>query len=154
MRINKRWLSALLFASLGVTALFGSFSAMAERDIKTIKKHVVVLDPGHGGGEAGAWGTFGNQTYKEELLNWKISNYTMEELAKRGDIEVHLTRKSGQSMGLRERVLAAKAYNADLLVSQHINASDSPTPHGCSVMISKEPTVRRWQRRRRYSAVL
>ncbi|MDO4338116.1 MAG: N-acetylmuramoyl-L-alanine amidase [Eubacteriales bacterium] len=137
MKKMKRLGCALLAAAIGFTAVWGSAPALAGDTVRTLKKHVVVLDPGHGGGEAGARATHNGVTYKEEEINWKISNYTLQELAKHTEIEVHLTRTYNQRMGLRERVQVAKNYDADLLVSQHINASESPQPHGASVMISK-----------------
>lgn len=42
-----------------------------------------------------------------------------------------------EQKGLSERVMIAKQYHADLLVSQHINDSESSSPNGASVMISK-----------------
>lgn len=137
MKRKRRGISLILAAALTVTSVLGGMQTAAQRELRAIKKHVVVLDPGHGGGETGAWATYNGVTYKEEEINWKISNYTMQELQKRGDIEVHLTRAYSQSLGLRARVQAADSYNADLLVSQHINSVDSPLAKGASVMISK-----------------
>jgi glucan-binding repeat-containing protein len=96
------------------------------------------LQSAHGGGESGAWGTHGGVTYKEEIINWKISNYTKQALAQYGNIKVYLTRTSqSQYMSLAGRVDRAAALGADLLVSQHINSSESASPKGSSVMISK-----------------
>lgn len=134
---KKKWLCILLCTALGMTALLGGFPAFGERKVSNSKRPVVVLDPGHGGGEAGAWAKHNGITYKEEEINWKISNYTMQELQKAGNIEVHLTRSYHQRMGLRARVEVAKSLGADLLVSQHINSSPSASPRGASVMISR-----------------
>lgn len=134
---KKKWLCIFLCTALGMTALLGGFPAFGERKVSNSKRPVVVLDPGHGGGEAGAWAKHNGITYKEEEINWKISNYTMQELQKAGNIEVHLTRSYHQRMGLRDRVEVAKSLEADLLVSQHINSSPSASPRGASVMISR-----------------
>ncbi len=134
---KKKWLCIFLCTALGMTALLGGFPAFGERKVSNSKRPVVVLDPGHGGGEAGAWAKHNGITYKEEEINWKISNYTMQELQKAGNIEVHLTRSYHQRMGLRARVEVAKSLEADLLVSQHINSSPSASPRGASVMISR-----------------
>lgn len=134
---KKKWLCIFLCTALGMTALLGGFPAFGERKVSNSKRPVVVLDPGHGGGEAGAWAKHNGITYKEEEINWKISNYTMQELQKAGNIEVHLTRSYRQRMGLRDRVEVAKNLEADLLVSQHINSSPSASPRGASVMISR-----------------
>ncbi|MDO4272811.1 MAG: N-acetylmuramoyl-L-alanine amidase [Eubacteriales bacterium] len=137
MKKKKIWTCIFLAAVMAVTGISGTLQTMAQKDTRAVKKHVVVLDPGHGGGETGARATYNGVTYKEEEINWKISNYTMQELAKQSDIEVHLTRTYTQSMGLRARVQTAKNYGADILVSQHINSVDSPSAKGASVMISK-----------------
>ena len=100
------------------------------------EKKIVVLDPGHGGREAGSYAVHNGHVYKEEDINWKISCYTMQELQKYPDIEVHLTRTKNETKGLVSRVLTAKSYGADLLVSQHINDGGSPYPRGASVLIS------------------
>lgn len=134
---KKKWLCIFLCTALGMTALLGGFPAFGEKKVSNSKRPVVVLDPGHGGGEAGAWAKHNGITYKEEEINWKISNYTMQELQKAGNIEVHLTRSYHQRMGLRARVEVAKSLGADLLVSQHINSSPSVSPRGASVMISR-----------------
>lgn len=134
---KKKWLCILLCTVLGITALLGGFQTFGKTKVENVKRPVVVLDPGHGGTEGGAWATHGGITYKEEEINWKISNYTMQELQKDGSVEVHLTKTYNQRMGLKERVEKAKKLEADLLVSQHINYSSSPSVRGASVLISK-----------------
>ena len=53
------------------------------------------------------------------------------------NIDVYLTKSQNETKGLSERVMVAKQYHADLLVSQHINDSESSSPNGASVMISR-----------------
>lgn len=136
MKKKKVWLSVLLSLAILITGALNSVTAHAEEETFT-KKKVVVLDPGHGGREAGAYAVHNGYAYREEVINWKISCYTMEELQKYPDIEVHLTRTKNQTMGLVSRVLTAKSYGADLLVSQHVNDGGSPYPRGASVLISR-----------------
>lgn len=145
---RKGWRGICAAAAIALAAMFsltGGVSAQAAGETK-----VVVLDPGHGGGETGAWGTHGGVTYKEEIINWKISNYTKAALEKYANIDVYLTRTSqSQYMTLANRVDRAAALGADLLVSQHINSSESASPHGASVMISKgtwRPEIARKER--------
>ncbi len=131
--MNRKTLRKLLVAFLFLTGgLFGLPCQEAPAAVQT-----VVLDPGHGGGETGAWGTYGGVTYKEEEINWKISNYTMQALAEYSGVKVYLTRSQNQYMGVSARAERAAALGADLLVSQHINSATSSTAHGASVMISK-----------------
>ena len=137
MKKGKKILSILLAASVGVTGLIGSSTVYGAQKTETKQKYVVVLDPGHGGNESGAYAVHNGKVYREEEINWKISNYTMQALRKSQDIEVHLTKTQNETLSLYSRVMAAKQYKADLLVSQHINDSESSSPNGASVMISR-----------------
>ena len=109
---------------------------MAATTTATTSKYVVVLDPGHGGNESGAGAVHNGKVYKEEEINWKIANYTMQALSQSSDIEVHLTKTKKQTVSLMKRVTTAKNYGADLLVSQHINDSDSSYSRGACVLVS------------------
>lgn len=92
---------------------------------------VIVLDPGHGGNEAGATRSWDGKTYKEEVINQKIANYCKAELETYEGVKVYMTRTSvSQGSQDREtRLNIAKAKKADALVSLHINstAADSQT---------------------------
>ena len=128
----------LLTLSIVMTGIWGSYTASAEAEIETFtKKNVVVLDPGHGGADSGSYEVHKGHVYKESVINWKIACYTMEELKKYPDIEVYMTRTKNQNKGLVSRVLTAKSYGADLLVSQHVNSTESRYVKGASVLISK-----------------
>lgn len=52
----------------------------------------MVLDPGHGGNEAGANRTWNGVLYEEKVINLKISKYTAQELEKYAGVTVYLTR--------------------------------------------------------------
>lgn len=126
---------------LGILICMAGFFSLMHADLvkaaSSSDKYVIVLDPGHGGAEAGAGATFNGITYNEEEITWKLANYVKEELAKCPNIEVHLTRDIYYyKMGLSERVQVGYEYNADLLVSLHIDSSDSPAPSGGSLLIS------------------
>lgn len=103
----------------------------------TTAKHVIVLDPGHSGTSVGASSVINGVTYKEEVITWKIAGYIQQELAKYPNIEVHLTRSAfSPNNSLVDRVQVAANYEADLLVSLHIDSSDSSSPKGASLLIS------------------
>ena len=128
----------LLTLSIVMTGIWGSYTASAEAETETFtKKNVVVLDPGHGGADSGSYEVHKGHVYNESVINWKIACYTMEELKKYPDIEVYMTRTKNQNKGLVSRVLTAKSYGADLLVSQHVNSTESRYVKGASVLISK-----------------
>lgn len=138
MKKQKRWLCGALAMIIAFCALPGTNIQKTEA---ASKNYVVVLDPGHGGGETGAWGTHTingkRTTYKEEEINWKISQYTKQALSNYSNIKVYLTRTEKQYMSITGRVSMASLLDADLLVSQHINSVGSSSARGASVMISK-----------------
>ncbi len=89
------------------------------------KDVVIVLDPGHGGTEAGARRTWNGYTYREEIITLKIAEYAKQELEKYEGVKVYLTRSSnvGPAMDRATRVNIAKKKKADALVSLHINST-------------------------------
>jgi glucan-binding YG repeat protein len=100
-------------------------------------KYVIVLDPGHSGTSTGASATFNGVTYKEEVITWKLAAYIKQELAKYPNIEVYLTRNAfTPDNSIANRVTVAKNYGADLLVSLHLDSSDSSSAKGASLLIS------------------
>ncbi len=99
---------------------------------------VVVLDPGHGGSDGGAYRTWNSVTYMEKEITLKISKYTKQELEKYAGVKVYLTRNSDVAVGLQERVDYAASVGATVLVSQHINSTleTQTTATGAEVMVS------------------
>lgn len=132
----KKICSLVLAATIAISSIGSGVTAMAATTTATTSKYVVVLDPGHGGNESGAGAVHNGKVYKEEEINWKIANYTMQALSQSSDIEVHLTKTKNQTVSLMKRVTTAKNYGADLLVSQHINDSDSSYSRGACVLVS------------------
>lgn len=135
MRKLKRGLCAALALAVAFTGL--PLTPAKNVQAATEQQYVVVLDPGHGGGEAGARGYHSGVTYREEELNWKITQYTKQALSAYSNIKVYLTRDYDDYLSVSGRVDKAYIYDADLLVSQHCNASTSSSPNGASVMISR-----------------
>ncbi|HEY2445430.1 MAG TPA: N-acetylmuramoyl-L-alanine amidase [Rhizomicrobium sp.] len=92
-------------------------------------RRVVVLDPGHGGIDAGASGVDGviekDLVLDEALRLRKI-------LRKRG-YSVHLTRDGDVYVPLAERVNMARALHADLFVSLHADSNPDPDVYGASI---------------------
>ncbi len=82
------------------------------------KKRTIVIDPGHGGKDAGAVGK--NKRY-EKVVVFKVSKYLHDILKQRG-YEVYLTRKSDTFVDLKNRTSLSNDKNADIFVSIHTNA--------------------------------
>jgi N-acetylmuramoyl-L-alanine amidase len=80
----------------------------------------IVIDPGHGGHDAGAVGPSGLQEKELALdIARRVAALLQEELG----VRVVLTRARDQFVGLRERTALANRERADLFVSIHVNAA-------------------------------
>jgi N-acetylmuramoyl-L-alanine amidase len=90
----------------------------------------VVLDPGHGGSNAGASGN----GLREKTLTFTLSNQVADRLKAKG-IEVQLTRTGDVTRTLRQRVDVATRANADVFVSIHANASPTRTQRGFETFV-------------------
>ncbi len=100
-------------------------------DVKSAKSNIgenqhaksvrrIVIDPGHGGNDAGAIGKDG---LREKDVTLDIANRAGSLLARELQIEVMLTRDSDTYIPLEIRSARANAFGADLFLSIHCNAS-------------------------------
>ncbi len=80
----------------------------------------IVIDPGHGGHDAGAIGVRG--TYEKDI-NLKVAKLLAERLSKEKNLRVILTRNSDEFIPLAGRTEIANDARADLFVSIHCNSS-------------------------------
>lgn len=87
----------------------------------------VVLDPGHGGYDAGAIGRGG---LEEKYVTLDVARRVRTILMERYSIPVLLTRDSDEFVPLGRRTAYANAKNASAFVSLHVNASPSHEAHG------------------------
>ena len=97
---------------------------------KALSGLLVVLDPGHGGSDAGATGLSGSAY--ESRMNFALAVATKNELEKRG-AKVLMTRTDDSDITLEERKTFARKNNAELFVSIHCNASVNTSKYGTSV---------------------
>jgi N-acetylmuramoyl-L-alanine amidase len=97
-------------------------------------RRVVVLDPGHGGIDAGTTGVDGS---KEKDIVLDEARRLAKVLKRRGYI-VHLTRDNDIYIPLRERVSIARSYNADLFISLHADSNPNARVAGASVYTLSE----------------
>jgi N-acetylmuramoyl-L-alanine amidase len=85
---------------------------------------VVVIDPGHGGGDPGAVGINGLQ---EKVIVLSVGSQVAEQLRRRG-INAVLTRSNDQEIDLAPRVATAEGARADIFVSIHANSISLSRP--------------------------
>jgi N-acetylmuramoyl-L-alanine amidase len=86
----------------------------------------IVIDPGHGGRDPGAQGP----GYTEAALSLDIALRLEKLLAKEQGVEVVLTRRTDEYVGLQERTAIANREGADLFLSIHANASRNRSARG------------------------
>jgi N-acetylmuramoyl-L-alanine amidase len=86
----------------------------------------IVIDPGHGGHDPGAKG--GGTSEAELVLD--VSLRLAQLLQKVPGLEVVLTRKTDDYVSLQERTAIANRESADLFLSIHANANNSPQAQG------------------------
>ena len=92
---------------------------------------VVVLDPGHGGEDAGARGRHG---VEEKRVVLDVAKRVRIQLANAG-LKVYLTRETDRYIDLDERSLKAARWGADVFVSIHLNSAPSSAPKGLETYV-------------------
>lgn len=93
-------------------------------------RHVVVLDPGHGGADPGAV----HNDLLEKTLTLRAAIAVEKALrARASEVEVVLTRDGDERLSLRERYRTAEARGADVFISLHANAAPVRGAQGSEV---------------------
>lgn len=138
----KALLMAVVFSAASCSAVWAEEEtgpAFAPPVVKTqtpeigpgIKKQssnfVVVLDPGHGktdGHYSGCSFEFNGVTYYEDEITMKIASYTKQYLEQFPEYTVYLTKDTAETtVPLEQRAAFAASVQADLFVSQHVDAA-------------------------------
>ncbi|WP_286815572.1 N-acetylmuramoyl-L-alanine amidase [Marinobacter sp. UBA3607] len=91
---------------------------------------IVVIDAGHGGEDPGAIGPRGT---REKDVVLRMAKTLADLVNKQPGFTAKLTRTGDYYIGLRNRTVLARKYNADLFVSVHADAFRTPQPIGASV---------------------
>lgn len=81
-------------------------------------KHLVVIDPAHGGDDAGVIGV---DKVAEKDLTLAIALALVKELSSSGNLEVVLTRNSDQTLSVAERRKNVEKIKPELILSLHVN---------------------------------
>src|SRR6185437_9225679 len=99
------------------------------------RRHVVVLDAGHGGIDPGTIGVSG---VYEKLITFDTTKRLAHELERSRRYKVVLTRKGDEFIPLHERVARARAANGELFLSIHADSLPDPDMRGASVFTLSE----------------
>jgi N-acetylmuramoyl-L-alanine amidase len=117
-----------------VVLLSGSSNLKADEldDDPTLRTlRTIVLDPGHGGSNDGAFGVAG---IFERFLTLETAFELRRELGRQlPDLNVILTREGDFDIGLSERTHVANLHDADLFISIHYNAAENLHAQGIEV---------------------
>jgi N-acetylmuramoyl-L-alanine amidase len=97
---------------------------------------IVVLDPGHGGIDAGTVSPHTGMPEKQVVL--EFARLLEKKLAETGRYQVFLTRTDDTFVPLGDRVKFARAHHADLLVSIHADAELDRSVRGSTVFTRSE----------------
>ena len=92
---------------------------------------VIVIDPGHGGDNLGA--LYDGFIEKDMTLN--VALKMQERLEQYEGVEVYLTRETDVDLSLEDRILFAKAKNADYFICLHFNMSIHHFLYGAEVWV-------------------
>ncbi|WP_314243631.1 N-acetylmuramoyl-L-alanine amidase [Empedobacter tilapiae] len=112
-----------------ITSLFAT-STMFAQTAKTF-----VIDAGHGGFDKGSNnGNIVESEYSLELAQ------KIQQLAKKKNINVILTRDRNDNLDLQSRVNKMHELNPELVISLHLNSSSNKELKGSEVFINKDNT--------------
>lgn len=107
----------------------GVFILSSSSTAKENKEFVVVVDPGHGGKDAGY--------LNEKDINLEIANQLLE-LSESSNIKVISTRSADDFISLDDRVKLINKIKPDLLLSLHCNSSENTQTKGLEGYYSTE----------------
>lgn len=93
-------------------------------------KHVIVIDPGHGGMDPGAVGL---NRIKEKDVVLAVGDKLRDALENTGQFEVIMTRNSDKFLSLPERVAVARNHSADLFIALHADTVRGPAASGATI---------------------
>jgi N-acetylmuramoyl-L-alanine amidase len=105
----------------------------APRGPRSIRR--VVIDPGHGGHDPGAIGPSG---LREKDVTLDIAHRAAPPIARELGIVTLLTRDGDDFVALDERTARANAFQADLFVSIHCNATEDGAGRGVMTFVLDE----------------
>ena len=132
MDLHRNFLAALAAFSISLTG----FMASAQNPEDAIRLSTIVIDPGHGGKDAGCISPSGKTMEKTIVLD--IAKRLSEKIRSGyPDVKVIMTRNKDTFVTLQGRADIANRNNANLFISVHINSVDGKRngPNGYSVHI-------------------
>ena len=125
------FIGVFLIIASGVPASARIFGKAKEKKPELVPKEetikLIVIDPGHGGKDAGAIGHGGAM---EKDITLSIARRLKERLLENTGAKVLLTREDDEYLALSERTEFANRRKADIFISIHVNAARRRRAHG------------------------
>ena len=121
---------------VGIIMLVGvPFYATHAQTQHPSKKFTVVIDPGHGGKDAGTLGTGRTKIHEKDVV--LAIGKKVDSILKKNDpdIRVIMTRKTDKFVELRKRADIANKAKADVFVSIHCNANPNKNVRGSETYV-------------------
>ncbi|HPN02193.1 MAG TPA: N-acetylmuramoyl-L-alanine amidase [Methylotenera sp.] len=108
----------------------------AKPEVKKQGRQIIIaIDAGHGGEDPGARGASGS---REKDITLNIAKKLKEKIDAEPNMQAVLTRDSDFFIPLHDRVVKARAMQADLFISIHADAFTNPAARGSSVFALSE----------------
>lgn len=141
-KLNKK-IICLIVTLLGITLMLGSIKIQGKSNkiisdalesglSNSLKGKTIVIDPGHGGSDAGA----AREGITEKDINLSIALKVQQLLQEKG-VNVVMTRVNDTKVSLETRVQMSNDSRADLFVSIHQNALEDHITYGTETWFEK-----------------
>lgn len=101
------------------------------------RKHLVIIDPGHGGQDVGSIGEYDGDDVYEKDIDLDISLH-VERMLNEAGIETYMIRDDDSTVDILERPEIANEKKGTLYLSIHNNASTNPDVKGTQIYYSDQ----------------
>ncbi|NCW12034.1 MAG: N-acetylmuramoyl-L-alanine amidase [Chitinophagia bacterium] len=136
----------ILAFRLGLMAIICavSMTGYAQKTVKTLKR--IVIDPGHGGTDPGAYGKFSSEAAVSLSISQKLEEYFHNAMP---DVEVVLTRRTDIFNTVVEKAQIANQAKGDLFICIHTNSADPKKNREIIGYTNKTYTVKKGGKKRK-----
>jgi len=121
-----------------------SVTVYAQKTAKTLKR--IVIDPGHGGTDTGAYGKFSSEAAVSLAISQKLEEYFHDAMP---DVEVVLTRRTEIYNSVVEKAQIANQAKGDLFICIHTNSADPKKNREIIGYTNKTYTVKKGGKKRK-----
>lgn len=129
---GKHYTNNINIIILAIIVLFSTnVQGIADGSVKR-DNYIIVIDPGHGGRDSGAVGSYSYEKNIALAISLKAGEYIEQHLQ---NVRVVYTRKTDEFVDLNVRSDIANRNNADLFISIHANANTIHNAYGTETYV-------------------